>query len=226
VKRARSVVTALAVAVLAVALPEVAQAHVEILPGAVTLREEVELTIRVPNERPVPFTSVRITFPRQVSVADLAPPPAGWTMKVLKTQDRRNRGVLYSGGSVGPGEYQDFELLAAPLQTGQAVWPVLQTYADGKVKPWTGAPERAGQPEPAETGPTAPGPAPAIDVRAPGAATTTPAPSTPVATRTESSDAGVWLGIVAIVLALGSALLTGLMWSTRPAKLPEDDDET
>jgi len=224
----RATLAAAALVLLAGGLPAAAKAHVEVTPDSATVREEVELTFRVPNERDVPFTAVRISFPKQVSVAGLAAPPPGWTMKVLKTADKRSRGVVYTGGSVGPGEYQDFTLLAAPLAAGQAVWPVQQTYGDGKVKPWTGPPEKPGAPdddEGTESGPTAEGPAPALQIRAAAAAA---APAVTAAhhggTSDDKSNAAIWLGVVAIALAFGSALLSGLLWSTRPLKLPEDDE--
>ena len=60
-------------------------------------------------------------------------------------------------------------MLATPFESGQAVWPVNQTYSDGKDKPWTGPPEEPGEASP-ETGPTDPGPAAAQTILEPGQA--------------------------------------------------------
>ena len=54
---------------------------------------------------------------------------------------------------------ETFRFLGVAARPGTYVWRVLQGYADGKVKPWTGLPERPGQDEGFESGPTAPGPA-------------------------------------------------------------------
>src|SRR5439155_6595715 len=68
---------------------------------------------------------------------------------------------------------ETFRFLGVAARPRTYVWRVLQGYADGKVKPWTGLPERPGQDEGFESGPTAPGPAPAMRVGV--AAATTPA---------------------------------------------------
>ena len=39
------------------------------------------------------------------------------------------------------------------------------------------------------------------------------------------SDAGVWLGVVAIGIAALAALGVGLLWSSRPATLPPEEIE-
>ena len=102
-----------------------------------------------------------------------------------------------------------------------------QTYADGRRKPWVGPPEKPGVAE-KETGPTQAGPSPATEVTATPdiPVPASPASSAPPANTREatSSDAGVWLGVIAIVIALGAALAVGFLWSTRPAELPPDDD--
>jgi hypothetical protein len=206
-----------ALALVALALPATAAAHVSVLPAEPRLNAEQELVVRVPAERDVPTTAVRVLFPRGLTVAQFAP-AAGWRRRELLTADRRVRGAVWSGGRIAPGEYADFRFLATPRQAGQLVFKAFQTYADGATKPWTGPPERPGAPEEAETGPTVPGPAPAIEALA------IPDVTGPQATtKKESSDAAIWLGLIAIVIALGSALAVGFLWSTRPATLPPDD---
>jgi len=39
------------------------------------------------------------------------------------------------------------------------------------------------------------------------------------------SDAGVWLGVVAIGIAALAVLGVGLLWSSRPAPLPPEETE-
>jgi len=211
-----------AIALLALALPARADAHVEVLPDKPLLEQEQEFVVRVPDERDIPTTAVRVVFPNGVKVSQFAP-LAGWKRRVLLTRDRRPRGVVYTGGRIAPGEYGEFRFLATPSRAGPVVWKTFQTYADGATKPWTGPPEPPGAKEEKETGPTEQGPAPATEVTAvpdivAGGAS---APGG----KAVSSDAAIWLGVIAIVIALGSALAAGFLWSTRPAALPADEPE-
>ena len=216
-------------AVAALALPSAARAHVEVLPASVAPRTDAELTVQVPNERLVPTTRVSVTFPTGLSVFSIARTP-GWHQKLLYTRDRRLRGVVYSGGRIDPSHYETFHLLGVGSRPGVFAWRVLQGYADGKVKPWTGAPERTGA-EDVETGPTQQGPAPATRIGAPAKAAlaqTSPRQATTPRARAAApapakSGAGIWLGVIAIAFATLAIVLVGLLWSTRPATLPEDE---
>jgi uncharacterized protein DUF1775 len=217
----RLTVAALAACALA---PAAALAHVEVLPDTVTVREATEFTIRVPTEGNSATTGVRVLFPPQVSAFSFAAPPPGWTLRPLLTRDGRFRGVIYSGGRIPPQRYADFRLLGTPTTTGTSRWAAYQTTANGDVKPWTGPPEKPGATSP-ETGPTQPGPAAAVRIVAEGTSTAT-ATTTPASGGDSDggSDAGIWLGVIAIAIAALAALGTGLLWSSRPARLPEGDE--
>ena len=217
---------ALALAILgALATPSAAAAHVTVLPERPKLNTEQEFIVRVPNERDVPTTKLQVLFGTDLRAGQFAPKP-GWTRKVLR-RAARAYGVVWSGGRIAPGEYADFRFLAAPRLAGQAVFKAYQTYADGKTKQWSGPPEKPGVAE-QETGLDEPGPSPAVDVTAtpdvpsPAAAATG---ATSAATKTTSSDAAIWLGVIAIVIALGAVLGVGWLWSTRPAALPPDEPD-
>jgi uncharacterized protein YcnI len=190
--------------------------HIEVVPGTVPAGEATEFTIRVPNERDLPTIRVAVDFPAQVTVFSFAEPPPGWRVTPLRRPDGRFRGVVYSGGKVPVGRYADFRLLGTPFEEGLAVWPARQTYADGLVKPWTGTPELPGEASEAESGPTDQGPAAAVEIVAPGSA-----PGA-AASDDDGSDAGIWLGVIAIGISLLAVLAVGFLWSTRPARLPED----
>src|SRR5262249_58784933 len=104
---------------------------------------------------------------------------------------------------------------------GRGVGGAGETWAEGRVKPGTGAPEAPGQAS-RESGPTAPGPASAMQI------VTASQLSTGQATSSggdDSSGAGIWLGIIAIAIAATAAVGVGLLWSSRPATLPPGDDE-
>lgn len=211
-----SVVAALA----ALLVPAVgATAHVSVLPDSVVQGQAQEFTIRVPTERDLPTTAVTVAFPDEITVYSFAEPPPGWTMRPLRASDGTFRGVEYRGGEVGVARYVDFTVLGTPFTAGTALWPARQTYADGKVKPWTAAPEEPGEEQP-ESGPTDPGPVAAVTVAEAGAA---PSPAAPAAPASDDGSTGLWLGVIAIIISGLSVLGVGLLWSTRPAKLPDDD---
>lgn len=216
--RARVWVCALA-ALLAAAVP--ASAHVDVIPGTVVQGTATEFTVRVPTERPLATTAVSIGFPDQVTVYSFAPPPPGWTAHPRLSADGTYTGVVYRGES-GVDRYVSFRFLATPFTAGRVTFPVRQTYADGKVKPWTGPPETAGTPSAAESGPEDPGPSAAVEVLPEGTAVGATAAA---GQGDDDSGAAVWLGVIAIAVSAMAALGVGLLWSTRPARLPPDDEE-
>jgi uncharacterized protein YcnI len=220
VRRRIALVLAAAGALVA---PTAAAAHVTVLPERPKLNEQQEFIVRVPNERDVATTKLQVLFGTDLRAGQFAPKP-GWTRKVLRRASRAY-GVVWSGGRIAPGEYADFRFLAAPRLPGQATFKAYQTYADGKTKQWSGPPEKPGVAE-RETGLDDPGPSPAVDVTAtpdvPSPAAAEPGTSSATTKRT-SSDAAIWLGVIAIVIALAAVLAVGWLWSTRPAALPPDE---
>jgi Domain of unkown function (DUF1775) len=215
----RALIASVAVAAW-LACAGVATAHVEVLPTSVPAGEAVEFTVRVPTERDLPTSRLSVEFPPQVTVFSFAEPPPGWRITPLRRPDGRFRGVVYSGGSIPPARYADFRMLGTPFEEGTAVWASRQMYADGQVKAWTGPPEPPGA-ESTESGPDQPGPAAAVEITAPGTASG----EAPAAAGDEDdgSGAAIWLGVIAIGISLLAALAVGFLWSTRPARLPEDE---
>lgn len=204
-------------ALLAGAAP--AAAHIDVLPTMVTQGEALELTVRVPNERDLPTTRVAIDVPEQVTVFSLGDPPPGWTVTPVRGPDGRIRSIVAGGGAIPAGRYADFTMLGTPFGDGEAVWPARQTYADGQVKPWTGPPEGADGAR-VESGPTDPGPAAVVTiVDGPAEAV-----AVEVGAGEDGSDAAVWLGVIAVAISALALLATGFLWSTRPARLPGDED--
>lgn len=211
--------TVLLAALLAAVAAAQAQAHIEVLPATAEQGVAVEFTIRVPTERELPTTAVEVTFPSQVTVFSFADPPPGWRVQPITAANGRLSGVRYTGGRIGVERYADFRLLGTPFEAGTAPWKTRQTHADGQVKPWTGPPEKEGE-ESTETGPTDPGPAAAVEIVPEGTPTTTAAAAP--SSNGDDSGAGIWLGVIAIAISALAALGVGLLWSTRPARLPED----
>jgi uncharacterized protein YcnI len=215
------VVAAIAVALALSAVP--AAAHVDVLPAEVPAGEASELTVRVPTERDVPTTAVRLEIPAGVTVFSVGVPPPGWSVRVVQGSDGVAKAVVWSGGRIGVGRHQDFTLLATPSEPGATLWPSFQTYGDGIVKPWTTAPVADDEPL-VETGPADPGPAAVLDVLPPGEVAAASAPAA-AGDDGDSSGAAVWLGLVAIAIAALAALGVGLLWSSRPARLPPEEPE-
>lgn len=204
---------------LGLALAAQAGAHVEVLPARAEVDQAQEFTVRVPVERDLATTAVRVEFPAQVGVYSFRPPPPGFLIQILRRPDGRIRGVVYRG-RIPVAAYQSFQFLATPIEPGVALWRAYQTYADGAVKPWTQASEPGGEEAAGETGPTAPGPAAATSVVAVGELAAGEARE-----EDDGTDAATWLGLIAIAIAVMAALAAGLLWATRPMTLPPDDPE-
>lgn len=210
---------AAAAALAAGAAPAVA--HIDVLPDEVAQGEALEFTVRVPTERDLPTTRVRIDFPSQITVYSFGAPPPGWAVRPVFGPDKRYRGVVYTGGRIPAGQYADFRMLGTPFESGSALWKTRQTYADGQVKPWTGPPELPGDAT-RENGPADPGPAAVVTIGEPGQAVE----GTDAASDDEDSGPAIWLGVIAIAISALALLALGFLWSTRPARLPGGDEGT
>ncbi len=220
----RVVAIAVTAVLAAIATAGTASAHVDVLPAELARDQSTQLTIRVPNERSgVDTVRVRVGIPEQVTVYSIGPTPPGWKVTAIRAANGKFANLVFSGGRIPPNRYADFTVLATPFASGQAVWPVNQTYSDGKTKPWTGPPEQPGEAS-AETGPTDPGPAAAQTILEPGQV---PAGGTGGGggSGDDDSDAAIWLGVIAIGIAALAVLATGFLWSTRPATLPADGED-
>ncbi|MGE0028920.1 MAG: DUF1775 domain-containing protein [Thermoleophilia bacterium] len=220
----RRVVAGLLALLATLALAGTASAHVDVLPAELVQGRSTQLTIRVPNERTgVDTVGVRVTIPKEVTVYSLGPAPPGWKASAIRGANGKFSTLVFSGGRIAPSRYADFTILATAFESGQAVWPVIQKYSDGQDKPWTGPPEKPGE-ESAETGPTTPGPASAQTILEPGQAPATAATGGG-GSGGGDSDTAIWLGVIAIGISALAVVATGFLWSTRPATLPEDDEE-
>jgi len=210
-----------AVAAAALVIVAPASAHVVVLPSVAPKGTPTEFTLQVPTERNLPTIAVRVMFPPQVSVYSFQVPPAGFTVTPILAKNQSIIGAVFRG-TIPVGEYQAFHFLGTPFSTGQTLWPAYQTYADGLVKPWNGPVEPPGAVS-QESGPTQPGPTSAVTIVNAGSSTATAATSG--GSSGSGSDSGVWLGIIAIVIAIGAAVAAGLLWATRPVRLPDDDPD-
>lgn len=144
-------------ALLALALlaPAAAQAHVTLQPDEAAAGAYTVLDVRVPNESDsAATTKVAVRFPAGFGSASYQPVP-GWSVQVvnaklpepIETDDgpmtEGVREVVFSGGEIAPGQFQDFPLsLQVPGKAGEELtFKAVQTYDDGEVVHWIGGPE-------------------------------------------------------------------------------------
>ena len=235
--RRAAVVAATAVVVAATALP--AFAHVTVSPDSLPKGATAELTFKVPNEEAsATTTQVQLQIPTDHPIAQVLPRQIpGWTVSVktttlstpLKTDDGTFTTAVseidWTGGSIAPGQYQDFQISVDPLpsDTTQLVFKAVQTYSDGDVVRWidlsTASDSDPEHPAPVLTLTPASGPAAASASAsaAPGGAAD--GASAASSSSSSSSDA---LGIAGLVLGLiGAACGVGALLFVRRTRRSE-----
>ncbi len=152
---------ALLALVTALVLVPLAAAHAELSPEEAKSGSTQRFVLSVENESAdAAFVKVVAQFPESVPTATFVQVP-GWTRSVTtkpldtpvtgpdgETITDRIDTVTWEGGSVGPGEEAEFPFsFVVPEQPGATIFfPTLQTYDDGTVVRWIGAP---GSEEPA-----------------------------------------------------------------------------
>ncbi|HVV90153.1 MAG TPA: YcnI family protein [Solirubrobacterales bacterium] len=143
-------------ALLALALlaPAAAQAHVTLQPNEAPEGAYTVLDVRVPNESDSENTTkVAVQFPEGFGDVSYQAVP-GWNVKVVHQKLKKPiqtddgpvtegvREVIFSGGKLPPGQFQDFPLsLQIPGKVGEELtFKAVQTYEKEVVR-WIGAPE-------------------------------------------------------------------------------------
>ena len=134
-----------------VAMTQVAQAHVTVQPNEAPAGAFFRFVIRVPNEREVPTTKVKVEFPENLIFTSFQP-KEGWDRKIeMKKLDEPIEAfgsqidevvgsVTFSGGSIGAGEFDEFGFsVRVPEEAGELEFRAFQTYEGGEVVEWTGA---------------------------------------------------------------------------------------
>ena len=153
--------------VLLFAVP--ALAHITITPGSAQPGSAAVLTFHVPDEEAsADTTRVDVKIPTDHPIAQLLVKPVpGWTISVrtttlakpLVTDDGQFSHVvsevIWAGGRIAPGQFQDFTVSADPLPQGvsQLTFKAIQTYSNGDVVRWI-EPRPLGGPEPEHPAPS------------------------------------------------------------------------
>src|SRR5919198_93614 len=138
-----------------------AAAHVSVNPDEAAKGGFTKLTFRVPNERDnVATTKIEVNFPADhpIPFVSVKPHP-GWTANVTKTKlttpitseggDKTTEAVskiVWDGGTIKPGEFEEFEVSAGPLpeDVDALTFKALQTYANGEIVRWIDEPAPGG----------------------------------------------------------------------------------
>ncbi|MFK4106564.1 YcnI family protein [Streptomyces sp. NPDC019531] len=211
----RAAGTALAAATVLTAAG-VASAHVTVHPDSYAKgATDGALTFRVPDESDTASTTeVQLFLPTDHPLLGvLVSPHDGWTAKVtntkLKTPVKTDDGTItdavseitWTGGKIGSGHYEDFEVAFGELpdDTAQLTFKTLQTYSDGKVVRWI---------EEAASGDEEPeNPAPVLKLTSAegtSAATSKTASKTPAATAkaSDSDSTARGLGVAGLVVGV------------------------
>ncbi|HEX6601835.1 MAG TPA: YcnI family protein [Solirubrobacterales bacterium] len=139
--------------------PTAADAHVTLQPSEAAAEDFVVLDVRVPNERDdAATTKVDVQFPPGFAFASYQPVP-GWSVQV-KTEkldkplsshgeeiteqiDQMTWSADSDKAGVQPGQFLDFPIsVQIPGEAGEThTFKALQTYDDGEVVRWIGAPD-------------------------------------------------------------------------------------
>lgn len=158
--RHRRLVPVAAVVASALALPALAGAHVTVNPKQVPAGAYTLLDIRVPNERDsASTTKVVVKLPPGIVSASYEP-VTGWDTKVavaklaqpIQTPDGPISEAVSTitwtatrsgGAAIAPGQFRDFPIsVQIPGKAGDVLtFKALQTYSDGEIVRWIGAPD-------------------------------------------------------------------------------------
>jgi len=118
----------------------VAWAHVVVSPEEVPAGEYEKMVVTVPTEKEIPTTEVRVEVPEGFLLSGVQPVP-GWE-HAFEEDGGIVTAVTFSGGEIRPREFQQFLVQAqAPEEPGGYPWKAAQTYENGSVVEWTGAPD-------------------------------------------------------------------------------------
>ncbi len=148
----RKTIAVLVAAVALVAAPA-AWGHVTLNPNQVPAGSEARFDLRVPNEeQSADTTKVTVQLPQGLNFTSFQPKPGG-TRTVTKVKlakpvqsddgpvTERVATVTWSGGTIAPGEFDEFGFTGKVPDTEGTVlvFPAVQTYSDGAIVRWIGA---------------------------------------------------------------------------------------
>lgn len=181
-----------------------AGAHVTVNPSSAPKGGFAKLSFRVPNEQDNASTvKLEVAFPDDAKLEFVSVKPTpGWTYAVTKSPATT---ITWSGGKIGPGEFQEFDVSVGPLpdDADSLTFKALQTYDSGEVVRWIDI--QKGEEEPEHPAPVLSLTAAQDDHHATAGETDEATPSSSDASDGLARILG-GLGLVAGLTALGLAL--------------------
>ncbi|WP_053227889.1 DUF1775 domain-containing protein [Solirubrobacter soli] len=126
--------------VAALVLAEPAAAHIQVRPALAAPGDPVLFEVIVPGERDARTTEVTVQVPKDVLPFSFEASP-GWTRTNTLARDGSIATVTWKGKLDEDGFARFAFLASTPEQEGEIVWKAIQTYDDGSVVRWIGAPE-------------------------------------------------------------------------------------
>lgn len=201
----RSLVAVVAAVLTLVITVGVASAHVTVWPRQTIAGAFERYAVRVPTEKDIPTVQVELQFPEGLTVSSFQPKP-GWTYEVQRDAVGTITGVIWSGGQIGSGEFDEFGFVARnPEEPSELIFVAYQTYQDGSVVTWDGS---AGSENPASITTVTEAPVDAVEDNGQGAER----PQTTDGRDVSESPLGamgiVWLSVLALVLGLVALVLS------------------
>lgn len=127
----------------AIGFASIASAHVTVQPKEVPANSYQVFTVRVPTEKEVATTQVKVVIPQGVAVSRFEP-KSDWNYEIEKNADGGIASVTWTatGAGLSPTEFGDFNMSGKVAEDAkELVWKAYQTYANGEVVEWTGAPD-------------------------------------------------------------------------------------
>ncbi|MFC5469064.1 YcnI family protein [Cohnella suwonensis] len=120
-----------------------ASAHVTVQPKEAPAGSYQVFTMRVPSEKESATTQVKVAVPEGAAVSRVEA-KAGWTYAFEKGADDKVVSITWKadGAGIGATEFAEFRFQGKVADDAkELVWKAYQTYADGVVIEWTGAPD-------------------------------------------------------------------------------------
>ncbi|XEC93480.1 YcnI family protein [Paenibacillus tarimensis] len=122
----------------------VASAHVTVRPTEVKQGSYEVFNVRVPSETKGTNTvKVEVKIPGGVNISRVEP-KQGWTYELERAADERIAGVTWTaeGEGLAVTEFTEFRISGKVADdAAELSWKAYQTYADGSIVEWVGAPD-------------------------------------------------------------------------------------
>jgi len=121
-----------------------ASAHVTVQPKQTMQGSYEVFTVRVPSEKEGLFTKkIKVTVAQGAAVSRVEPKP-GWSYELEKAADETITSVTWTaeGEGLARTEFTEFRMSGKVADDAkELVWKAYQTYSDGDVVEWVGAPD-------------------------------------------------------------------------------------